>query len=98
MHVLSVAVKEIEEASDYFEEQRPGLGHEFILAYEEALQQIHAFPGAWSNVEDNCRRRRLKKFIYGVVYRIHEGAIYVVVVMHMRRKPGYWKERLEDIE
>ena len=98
MYILSVALKEVEEASDYYEQQRAGLGHEFFLAYEEAVKQILAFPGAWSKVEANCRRRRFKKFPYGVVYRVHEDSIYVVAVMHLRRKPGYWKRRLKGIE
>src|SRR5437667_8711616 len=98
VHVLAVAQHEVEEASDYYEQQREGLGHEFILAFEKTLEDIELFPGLGSKIEANCRRRRLKKFPYGVVFRVYEGAIYVLAVMHMRRKPGYWKRRLKEIE
>ncbi len=38
VHILSVARQEVEEASDYYEEQRDGLGHEFIMAFEKAAR------------------------------------------------------------
>lgn len=98
VHILSVAKQEVEEASDYYEEKRPGLGHRFILEFEQTLDAIQAFPGLGSKIEENCRRRRFKKFPYGVVFCVHEGAIYVLAVMHLRRMPGYWKDRLNEIE
>jgi plasmid stabilization system protein ParE len=97
VHILSVASQEAEEASDYYEQQREGLGHEFILAFEQTLEEIRLFPGLGTKIEENCRRRRFKRFPYGVVFRVHEGDIYVLAVMHLHRRPGYWKDRLEEI-
>ena len=59
VYILSAALQEIEEASDYYEEQRQGLGHEFIQAYEKALDKIRAFPRAWWGcccMPRTCRR------------------------------------------
>ena len=98
VNILSVALEEAEEASDYYEKQREGLGHEFILAFEKTLTDIEAFPGLGSKIEGNCRRRRLRRFPYGVVFRVHEGEIYVLAVMHLRRRPGYWRNRLKNLE
>lgn len=98
VHILSVAQREAEEASDYYQNQREGLGHEFILAFEKTLLDIQAFPGLGTKIEENCRRRRFKKFPYGVVFRVHDGAIVVIAVMHLRRRPGYWKDRLKEID
>jgi toxin ParE1/3/4 len=98
VHILSVAQREVEEASDFYEERREGLGHEFVLAFERTLNDIRLFPKLGSKIDANCRRRRLRKFPYGVVFRIHGGKIYVLAVMHLARKPGYWKDRLKEIE
>ena len=98
VHILSVARQEVEEASDHYEEQRTGLGGEFIGAFEKTVDDIRLFPGLGSKIEKNCRRRRFKKFPYGIVFRVHKGKIYVLAVMHLGRKPGYWKDRLGDIE
>ena len=97
-NILSVALEEAEEASDYYEKQREGLGYEFILAFEKTLKDIEVFPGLGSKIEENCRRRRLKKFPYGVVFRVHDDEIYVLAVMHLHRRPGYWRDRLKTLE
>jgi hypothetical protein len=56
------------------------------------------FPGLGVKIESNCRKRRFKKFPYGIVFRVHDGEIFVLAVMHLRRKPGYWKDRLKELE
>jgi hypothetical protein len=98
MHILSVARKEAEEASDYYENEREGLGAQFVEAFEEVLERIERFPNAWSKLDKDCRRCRLHKFPYGVVFRVHEGITYVLAVMHLHRKPGYWKDRLKELK
>jgi plasmid stabilization system protein ParE len=98
MRILSVARREAEEATDHYENEREGLGSEFIDSLEEALKRVELFPSAWSKLDDNCRRCRLKRFPYGAVFRVHEDTIYVLAVMHLHRKPGYWRERLQELE
>lgn len=44
VHIMSVARQEVEEANDFYEEQREGLGHEFILAFEKTLDDIQHIP------------------------------------------------------
>jgi plasmid stabilization system protein ParE len=98
VRILSVAQQEVEEASDYYENQREGLGHKFILAFEKTLDDIRAFPGLGVKIEENCRKRRFRKFPYAVVFRVHKGEIVVLAVMHLRRRPGYWNDRLREVE
>jgi hypothetical protein len=49
VHILSVAQREVEEASDFFEDRRERLGDEFFLAFEKALKDICLYPklGSW---------------------------------------------------
>jgi len=35
----------------------------------------------------------VRRFPYGVVYRKTPSVIRILAVMHLMRKPGYWKER-----
>lgn len=50
VHILSVARQEVEEASDYYEEQRNGLGQEFILAFEKTPEDTGVRIGEQTNV------------------------------------------------
>jgi hypothetical protein len=44
-------------------------------------------------VSDKHRRRRMKKFKYGIVYEIISDEIVIVAFMHLSRQPDYWKDR-----
>jgi len=43
------------------------------------------------------RRILLRRFPFGVVYGVMDDQIVVVAIMHTRRKPGYWKNRMFDV-
>ncbi|WP_424204564.1 hypothetical protein [Sulfuricaulis sp.] len=32
-------------------------------------------------------------FPYGIIYRVRFDVIEIIAVMHLRRSPGYWKQR-----
>ena len=80
-------------ASLYYEEKRVGLGEEFLDGVQEAIYQIRKYPLAWSVFEGEYRRYLMKRFPYGVVYRVETDIIFIIAVAHLRRKPDYWKSR-----
>lgn len=41
-----------------------------------------------------ARRCRLNRFKYGVLYRVYDDQIVVLIVGHLSRKPGYWRKML----
>ena len=45
-------------------------------------------PFTWPRIRGHFRRYLLHRFPYGLIYAIHEDAIYVVAVMRLKRKPG----------
>jgi plasmid stabilization system protein ParE len=85
---------ELEQATAHYEKQREGLGEEFAQEVERTIQRILDFPEAWSTLSSTVRRCRLDRFPYGIVYTIVGDDILIVAVMHLRRRPGYWKDRL----
>lgn len=88
------AEHEFTEAVDYFETQRLGLGVEFAREVAAALQRIEDYPDAWRQMPGGVRRCQLRRFEYGLVYRVRGDVATVYAVMHLRRRPGYWRERL----
>jgi hypothetical protein len=65
----SAARAEFDEASDWYERQRVGLGAEFIAAVQETLDRISAAPEAHSPVFNDTRRALVRRFPYSVLYR-----------------------------
>ena len=77
---------------------RGGLGGEFFDAVVAATSLIQAQPeiGAPSS---NRRTRRVlvERFPYQVVYRLLEDAIVVVAIAHLKRRPGYRRDRTSEL-
>lgn len=95
------AIRELEEAVRWYEDQRPGLGDELLAEIESTLQRIERWPGAGAPVprvpaELSVRRAPVKRFPYFVVYLDTAEAIRVLAFAHDRRRPGYWRSRYRN--
>ncbi len=89
-----LAEQELIDAVDYYEEQRPGLGLEYLGEIEHAVNFLIRYPEAGSKVQGSLRRLILPKFPYYLLYRILEDdQIRILVVAHHKRKPQYWVDR-----
>lgn len=58
------------------------------------IGRIIEFPRAWPSAEANTRRVLLGDFPYQLVYRVEGDEVRVYAVAHLKRKPGYWLERV----
>lgn len=90
---LSAALSEAKKAASYYEEEVEGLGHAFLQKLREGVFEINQFPYACRIIGGNFRRHLLARFPYGIVYRIEDNVILIVAIMHLKRKPGYWKDQ-----
>ncbi|HLC17280.1 MAG TPA: type II toxin-antitoxin system RelE/ParE family toxin [Thermodesulfovibrionia bacterium] len=66
--IRSIALKEIEEAYQWYESRREGLGDDFVLCVEESLEKISRDPELYPAVHKNIRRILIRRFPYGILY------------------------------
>lgn len=90
------ASDEFTQAVRWYEERRPGLGAEFLDAVAETAALIEAHPeiGAIVRHDPLTRRLLVSRFPYQIVYRLTATEIIIVGVAHLKRRPGYWKNRI----
>jgi len=88
------ASRDAEEARDYLETQRAGLGQAFLNRLNEVLSGIGAMPELYAVVWQNVRSARLRQFTYVVYYRVHDDHVEVLAVMHGRRDASIWQSRV----
>jgi len=91
--IRPAAAADLQDAFDWYEKQRSGLGAEFREAVREKLRDIAAEPMLYQVVHRDTRRALLRRFPYGLYYRIYPGMVVVVACMHGRRSPRRWKAR-----
>ena len=87
------AESDLATAASWYEEQRTGLGQEFLDAALETLHSIAKFPSMYPVVHKSTRRALISRFPFGLYYREDEPHIVVLAVMHGSRHPNRWKQR-----
>lgn len=88
------AKAEADAAAAFYHRERPGLALRFLDDLEEALHRVQRHPHVYRQVAIGIRKCRVRHFPYGVIYRLRGDLIEVIAIMHLRRSPGYWKERV----
>ena len=69
---LTPASIELAEAIEYYEDQRTGLGYEFLSEVDTAVNKIIEFPNAWTLVSNRIRRILLKRFPFGLLDHVRD--------------------------
>ena len=90
------AASELAEAVEYYEARSEGLGSEFLNEIQRSLKQVMANPEAYQSIGRRARRKPLWRFPYSLVYAIYPDRIRVVAVAHFKRRPYYWRRRMQD--
>ncbi|MGH8128195.1 MAG: type II toxin-antitoxin system RelE/ParE family toxin [Gammaproteobacteria bacterium] len=93
LRVRPEAEQDIEDAATWYEEQRLGLGQQFLDEVLGTFRRITEQSGLYPIMHRSTRRALTHRFPFGVFYRVEEGFIVVVAVMHGSQDPQRWKER-----
>jgi toxin ParE1/3/4 len=94
VRLLPEARVEFNEATDWYEKQRAGLGTTFVTRTRAVLDRIADDPLRHAPVYLDVRKVLVAKFPYVVLYREELGEVIVVSVFHTSRDPSIWKSRV----
>jgi plasmid stabilization system protein ParE len=84
---------EFDEAADWYELRRQGLGLRFVAAVRQVLAEIRTQPDRWPEVWPGLREAPVSRWPYCVYYQVHSDHVMVVAVFHMSRDPTVWQTR-----
>ena len=93
MIILPDAQVDLENAVDWYERQRGGLGAAFLLAMEETFDRISRTPELHPIMHRNVRRALTRQFPYPVYYFTEPDAVLVLGIFHVSRDPREWQLR-----
>ena len=97
MHEIVVhesADEELKAAALFYEVREADLGQEFLREVSLSFDRIREHPFAFRTVFNEYRRCVMARFPYSVVYRVEGEKVLVFAVAHLRRHPGYWRDRV----
>ena len=89
---------ELRSAALWYDEQRPGLGDEFISEISASLDRVSDAPEsypAWpgTRAEGPLIRKATQRFPYVIAFERHEHHVLVLAIAHAKRRPLYWLTR-----
>ena len=88
------AGEEYTHAVEYYAAVTPGLGSRFYDEIERLIHEVRRQPDRFFRFSPPARRALARQFPYSVVYLDEPDRVWIVAVMHPKRRPGYWRERL----
>ncbi len=84
---------DVEAAFEWYENERPGLGLEFLDELRRSYDRIGDGPLNYHDLRGGIRRALLKRFPYAVYFAVEEDSIVVLAVLHASRDPAEWQRR-----
>ena len=88
------ALVELDQAKQWYDGQRHGLGESFFQEIASAMTRIQEAPNIWPEFRQGTRRFLVHRFPFAVLYSQRSNSVLVIAVMHLKRRPGYWQSRL----
>jgi len=85
---------EFAETVRYYAAIDPQLGARFYLEMQRLIRVVCDQPDRFNHFSLPARRALAMGFPYSVVYLQEADRIWIVAVMHAKRRPGYWRQRL----
>lgn len=93
LELVKSAEDEFYDIIEYYKEFDPALPYDFLHEFEQAVQRLLKFPNSGHPYLHHTKL--LERFPYAIVYKYYPEKITVVfAIMHLKREPDYWAERL----
>ncbi len=90
------AETELTDAAALYDAQRPGLGDRFIAEFERVAALLVDNPALGTRVGGNLRTICLNRFPFCLIYRLKDSEIRIIAIAHQKRRPHYWRTRVEE--
>ena len=89
------ALDEAEAAIEWYRRRSVRAAEMFVDELDRAIERIGDHPRQFPEYAFGARRMLLRRFPYLIIFRETAGGVEVIAVAHGRRRPGYWRDRVE---
>ncbi len=82
------------EAFDFYHERSEQAASRFLERLAAACDWLSKYPETGKSLSARTRRYLMKTFPYLVIYRVTEGSVWIIGVVHEKRDPQNWRHLL----
>ncbi len=96
--IEDLAQLDLKEVYAWYEQQKTGLGGEFIDELDVTILALERNPLHVFNMENLCRSTALKRFPYDIIYLIDalDSVVNIIAISHQHRKPGWFAKKDDE--
>ena len=77
----------------WYEDERAGLGLQFLQELRAAYDRIAEDPLRYQQLESGIRRALVRRFPYAIYFAVDSYVVVVLAVLHVGRNPAEWQRR-----
>lgn len=89
------AEEEFIQASQFYDLKVSGLGDKFIHEVEQATALLSERTEIGQRIDRIYRRIVLDRFPFSLIYSIEPNKAWIIALAHQKRRPGYWRSRID---
>lgn len=89
---------ELVDAASWYAARNHAAAKRFESQIESKLLLVMERPERWPFYEAGTRRILLERFPYSIIFISSDEVIQVIAIMHHKREPGYWLDRVAGNE
>ncbi len=87
VEILQAAERDIDEAFNWYEDQKADLGERFLEAVKSTVLRAAEQPDLYPTMHRDLRRVLVARFPFGVFFTSSETTLFVHAVFHSKRDP-----------
>ena len=87
------AIIDLQDAFEWYEGQKPGLGYELIEEVQIGYEKICNSPQHYSAINNTYRKLKINRFPYLIIFEIEDITVIVVSILHTSKNK---KKRLNE--
>jgi plasmid stabilization system protein ParE len=95
LKINSFAEEDIIESYDYYQNEKEGLGVEFVQEVKKTINRIEDNPNQFPKIRNQIRVALTNRFPFIIIYYIKGLIINVFAVFHTSRNPKTWRRRMK---
>jgi toxin ParE1/3/4 len=88
------AAEEYAEAAEYYAAVDPQIAGRFYTEIQQLIANVCRSPERYPMFASPIQRHFSTVFPYAIIFRDRGDDVLIIAVMHMKRRPGYWRHRL----
>jgi plasmid stabilization system protein ParE len=91
--IVAGAEQDYTDSLTWYSQRSESAARGFEAEFEQAIRSIQEAPQRYPRCDRSHRFYLMRRYPFQIIYREVSSGVLIVAVAHVRRRPGYWRDR-----